>query len=311
VRVAAAVPRVRVADPAYNAEQTLALFGEADARQAVLVVFPELGLSAYSWALERVLAASKAWNAIAVVGFPHVVDDRLFNCAAVLRRGRLLGVVPKSYLPNYREFYEARQFAPAREARRGSLDIAGQSDVPFGTQLLFRARELPLLRFHVEICEDLWVPIAPSTRAALAGATVLVNPSGSPITVAKADYRRQLVQNHSARCLAAYLFAGAGFGESTTDLAWDGHALVCENGNLLAESTRFADEPQLLVTELDLERLSQERMRQTTFGDNAAQEAAGLASFRDVPVSIDVPRAPRLVPERRWERFPYVPSDPA
>jgi NAD+ synthase (glutamine-hydrolysing) len=326
VRVAAAVPRVRVADPAYNAEQTIALLGEADARQALLVVFPELGLSAYSCddlfhqaalleaaeaALGRVLDASKGANAIALVGLPFVVDDRLYNCAAVLRRGRLLGVVPKSYLPNYREFYEARQFAPAHEARRRSIDLAGQSDVPFGSQLLFRVRELPLFRFHVEICEDLWVPIAPSTRAALAGASVLINLSASNITVAKADYRRQLAQNHSARCLAAYLYAGAGYGESTTDLAWDGHAFICENGNLLAESQRFADEPQLVVSELDLERLAQERMRQTTFGDNAVQEAAGLSGFREVPVSIDVPRAARLLPERRWERFPYVPSDPA
>lgn len=326
VRVAVAVPRVRVADPAYNAEQTIALLAAADARQALLVSFPELGLSAYSCddlfhqaalleaaeaGLGRVLEASKAANAIAIVGLPFVVDDRLFNCAAVLRRGRLLGVVPKSYLPNYREFYEARQFAPGHEARRSSIELAGQSDVPFGSQLLFRVRELPLFRFHVEICEDLWVPIAPSTRAALAGANVLVNLSASNITVAKADYRRQLAQNHSARCLAAYLYAAAGYGESTTDLAWDGHAFICENGNLLAESERFADEPQLVVSELDLERLSQERMRQTTFGDNAVQEAAALASFRDVPVSVEVPSAARLLPERRWERFPYVPSDPA
>ena len=325
VRVAAAVPRVRVADPAYNAEQTIALLGEADARHAVLVLFPELGLSAYSCddlfhqralldateaALGLVLEASKSSNAIAVLGLPLQIDDRLFNCAAVLRRGRLLGVVPKSYLPNYREFYEARQFAPGHEARRASIDLAGQAGVPFGSQLLFRVRELPLLRFHVEICEDLWVPIAPSARAALAGATLLLNPSSSPITVAKADYRRQLVQNHSARCLAAYLFSASGYGESTTDLAWDGHALICENGNLLAESRRFEDEPQLVVSELDLERLATERMRQTTFGDNAVQEAPGLTGFRDVPVSIEVPRAARLLPERRWERFPYVPSDP-
>jgi NAD+ synthase (glutamine-hydrolysing) len=326
VRVAVAVPRIRVADPAYNAEQTIALLRRADARQALLVVFPELGLSAYSCedlfhqgalldaaeaALLSVLDASASLNAIAAVGLPLRIDDRLYNCAVVLQRGRILGVVPKTFLPNYREFYEGRQFASGHDARNLSLDLAGQKDIPFGSQLLFRARELPLFRFHVEICEDLWVPIAPSARAALAGATVLLNLSASNVTVAKAEYRRQLAASQSARCLAAYLYTAAGYGESTTDLAWDGHALIYENGNLLAESTRFEEEPQLLVTELDLERLVQERMRQTTFGDNAAQEADALRRFRDVPVPIAVPRAPRLLPERRWERFPYVPSNPA
>ncbi|HWO13817.1 MAG TPA: NAD(+) synthase, partial [Polyangiaceae bacterium] len=171
-------------------------------------------------------------------------------------------------------------------------------------------RELPAFRFHVEICEDLWVPIAPSTRAALAGASVLLNLSASNITVAKADYRRQLVSSQSARCLSAYLFAGAGYGESTTDLAWDGHGIICENGNILAESRRFAEEPQLVTSELDLERLTQERMRQTTFADNAAAEAGSLRGFRRVELSVDVPRAARLLPERRWERFPFVPSNP-
>jgi NAD+ synthase (glutamine-hydrolysing) len=326
VRVAVAVPRVRVADPAYNAEQTVALLRQADARQAILVIFPELGLSAYTCddlfhqgalldaaeaALSRVLEASASLNVIGVVGLPLRVDDRLFNCAVVLQKGLVLGVVPKLYLPNYREFYELRQFASGHEAHRASIDLAGQKDIPFGSELLFRSRELPLFRFHVEICEDLWVPIAPSSRAALAGATVLLNLSASNITVAKAEYRRQLVGNQSARCLAAYVFTAAGYGESTTDLAWDGHALIYENGNLLAESKRFEEEPQLICTELDLERLVQERMRQTTFGDNAAREAEALRRFRNVSVSIEAPRAARLLPERRWERFPYVPSHPA
>jgi NAD+ synthase (glutamine-hydrolysing) len=326
VRIAAAVPRVRVADPAYNAEQTVALIRQAEAQRAILVVFPELGLSAYTCddlfhqaalleaaelALLRVIEASSSLNVIAVVGLPLRIDDRLYNCAVVLQKGRVLGVVPKLYLPNYREFYEARQFASGHDARFASIDIAGQRDVPFGSELLFRARELPSFRFHVEICEDLWVPIAPSARAALAGATVLLNLSASNVTVAKAEYRRLLVASQSARCLAAYVFAAAGYGESTTDLAWDGQALISENGNLLAESTRFEEEPQLVCTEIDLERLVQERMRQTTFGDNAAREADALRRFRNVPVSIETPRATLLLPERRWERFPYVPSDPA
>jgi NAD+ synthase (glutamine-hydrolysing) len=324
-RVAVAVPALRVADPAYNAEQTIALMREAHARHALLVLFPELGLSAYSCedlfhqgalldaatvALGAVVRASSTLNVIAVVGVPLRIDDRLYNCAVVVHRGRILGVVPKSYLPNYREFYEARQFASGHEALRTSIDLARQEGVPFGSQLIFQARELPAFRFHVEICEDLWVPISPSTRAALAGATVLLNLSGSPVTVAKADYRRQLIANQSARCLAAYLYAAAGYGESTTDLAWDGHGCIYENGNLLAETERFSLEPQLVFSEIDLERLVQERMRQTTFGNNAAQEAEALRRFRSVTFSVELPRAPRLLPERRWERFPFVPSNP-
>ncbi len=324
IRVAAAVPRVRVADPAYNAEQTIALLREASSKQAVLVVFPELGLTAYSCddlfhqtalldaaeaALAGVLAASSGLEVIAAVGMPLRVEDRLYNCAVLMHRGRILGVVPKSFLPNYREFYEARQFAPASQAQRSSVDLCGQTDIPFGSELLFQVSELPLLRIHVEICEDLWVPIPPSSRAALAGATVLLNLSGSPITVAKAEYRRQLAANQSARCLAAYLYTASGYGESTTDLAWDGQACICENGNVLAESKRFEQQPQLIYSELDLERLVQERMRQTTFGDNAAQEAEGRRRFRSVPVPLRVPRAARLLPVRRWERFPYVPSN--
>ena len=171
-----------------------------------------------------------------VVGLALAIDHQLFNCAAVVHRGRILGVVPKTYLPNYREFYEMRQFVPGDVAVRDEIELCGQSAIPVRRRLLFAVEEQPLLTFHVEICEDLWVPIPPSSYAALAGATVLLNPSGSPVTVAKAEYRRALVANQSARCLAAYLYAGAGAGESTTDLAWDGQALICENGNLLAES---------------------------------------------------------------------------
>jgi NAD+ synthase (glutamine-hydrolysing) len=324
VRVAVAVPRVRVADPAWNAEQTLALLGEAHARGALLALFPELGLSAYSCddlfhqralldateaALQRVLSASAALPVIAVVGVPLCRWDRLYNCAVVAYRGRVLGVVPKTYLPNYREFYEARQFTPGEDRPGSSIQIGEQRDIPFGTRLLFCPSELPKFRFHVEICEDLWVPIPPSSGAALAGATVLLNLSASNVTVAKAEYRQLLVASQSARCVAAYLYSAAGHGESTTDLAWDGHGLICENGSLLAESQRFSLEPQLLCTELDLERLSQERMRQNTFAGNAAQHRDERLPFRPVGFSIEVPAAERLLPLRRWERFPYVPAD--
>jgi NAD+ synthase (glutamine-hydrolysing) len=326
VRLAVAIPAVRVADPAYNAAATVALLRQAAERQAVLALFPELGLSAYTCedlfhqralldaclaALQTVVDATAALPLIAVVGLPLAVDQRLYNCAAVVAQGRLLGVVPKTYLPNYREFYEARQFSSGDMAVRSEIELCGQSGIPFGSRLLFRLEEQPLLTFHVEICEDLWVPISPSSAAALAGATVLLNLSASNITIGKADYRHQLVAGQSARCLAAYLYSAAGFGESTTDLAWDGHALIYENGTLLAESRRFADEPQVICADVDLERLAQERMRQTTFGQTALRERERLTGFRTVACRLPLPRAGRLLPERQYERFPYVPSDPA
>jgi NAD+ synthase (glutamine-hydrolysing) len=325
VRVAVATPAVRVADPQFNGEQTVALIERAVERRAVLVLFPELGLSAYSCddlfhqralldgaevALRLVLEASERLPIVTVVGLPLQIDHLLYNCAVLLQRGRILGVVPKTYLPNYREFYEARQFTSGDISLRETIDLAGQRNLPFGSALLFQADEQPLLKIHVEICEDLWVPAPPSSYAALAGATVLLNLSASNITIGKAGYRHQLVGSQSARCLAAYLYSAAGPGESTTDLAWDGHAVIYENGSLLAEAERFATEPQLVCTELDLERLSQERMRQTTFGQNALRERERLRQFRTVPFSLELPRSGRDLPSRRYERFPYVPADP-
>jgi NAD+ synthase (glutamine-hydrolysing) len=326
VRLAVATPRVRVADPAFNAEQTIALAREAAEQHAVLVLFPELGLSAYSCedlfhqralldgvrqALRQVVDASRTLPIVIAVGAPLEVDQRLYNCAVVVHGGRVRGVVPKTYLPNYREFYEGRQFSPADTAVREEIEVAGQRAVPFGTRLLFQAEEQPLLTFHVEICEDVWVPIPPSSHAALAGATVLLNLSASNITIGKADYRHQLVASQSARCLAAYLYSAAGPGESTTDLAWDGHALIYENGALVGESARFRREPQLVCAEIDLERLAQERMRQTSFGETVRRERANLGSFRTVPVPVTLPRRGRLLLRRRYDRLPYVPSDPA
>jgi NAD+ synthase (glutamine-hydrolysing) len=326
VRAAVAVPGVRVADPAFNGAQAIELMRQAASLQAVLVLFPEMGLSAYSCedlfhqralldaslqALGAVLEASRELPLVSVVGLPLQLDHLLYNCAVVVHHGRILGVVPKTYLPNYREFYEGRQFTPGDAAPRDEIEIADQRGVPFGTRLLFQAVEQPLLTFHVEICEDLWVPVPPSSYAALAGATVVLNLSASNITVAKADYRRELVASQSARCLAAYLYSAAGPGESTTDLAWDGHALIYEDGTLVAESRRFSYEPQLICAEIDLERLSQERMRQTSFGQNTLREQARLREFRVIRVPVELPRRERLLLRRTYERFPYVPSDPA
>lgn len=321
VRVVVAVPRCRVADPAFNAAQTVALLDEAAARGAAVVAFPELGLSAYTCddlfhqrslldgclaALDEVARSTRDHATAAVVGLPLRVDHSLFNCAAVVHRGRVLGVVPKTYLPNYGEFYEARQFNPADHAQSTQLRLLGH-DVPFGAPLLFEATNRPGLAFHVEICEDLWVPIPPSSYAALAGATVLVNLSASNVTVGKSAYRHSLAASQSARCLAAYLYSSAGAGESTTDLAWDGQALIYENGQLLAESGRFEAGSHSICADVDLERLAHERLRQTSFGQSAARHADRLAAFRRVPFV-----APASTPaplRRRVERYPYVPAD--
>jgi NAD+ synthase (glutamine-hydrolysing) len=325
VRVAVAVPRLRVADPAFNAAESVALFERAAGEGAVLVAFPELGLSAYTCddlfhqralldaceaALQTVAAATKRIPAVAIVGLPLRVDHRLFNCAAIVFGGRVLGVVPKTYLPNYSEFYEARQFNAADTALAREVRLAGAS-VPFGNDLLFEASNLPLLKIHAEICEDLWVPIPPSSLAALAGATVLVNLSASNITIGKSDYRYQLVAQQSARCLAAYLYASAGAGESTTDLAWDGQALICESGELLAQSERFADGSHFITADVDLERVSRERMRLNTFGQSVARHKNELKDFRRVAFELTLPGAMPMALRREVARFPYVPADPA
>jgi NAD+ synthase (glutamine-hydrolysing) len=325
VRVAVGIPTVRVADPKYNAREMIALMNQATERKALVVCFPELGLSSYACedlfqqqallesckeALASVLRASQDIPVVTIVGLPLVVDELLFNCAAVLSRGRLLGVIPKTYLPNYREFYEMRQFVSADCARSRTIQLLNRDDVPFGNQLLFRLTDQPGCTLHVEICEDLWVPIPLSSYAAMAGATVLINLSASNVTIGKAEYRRQLVASQSARCLAAYLYTSAGFGESTTDLAWDGHGMIYENGTALAESTRFSYKSQLLTGDLDTDRLAQDRLRQTSFGESVRRHKAELSAFRTILVPGDLPRRERLLLARAYERFPYVPGDP-
>lgn len=323
-RVAVGVPECRVADPAFNAAQTIALAQQAAQGGAVLVAFPELGLSAYTCddlfhqkalldaceaALDQVVRATAELDIAVVVGAPLRVAHQLYNCAVVAAGGRILGVVPKSYLPNYGEFYEARQFSAADCAVATEIRLLEQT-VPFGAELLFQMEKLPLFQFHVEICEDVWVPIPPSSFAALAGATVLVNLSASNIVVGKSAYRHQLVAQQSARCLAAYMYTSAGRGESSTDLAWDGQALIYENGELLGESERFLNESHLLFSDVDLERLSRERMHQTTFGQSARRHRDEVRKFRQVQVPVAAPLEDAELPlERRVPRFPYVPAD--
>ncbi|CUI84066.1 Glutamine-dependent NAD(+) synthetase [Achromobacter xylosoxidans] len=323
-RVAVGVPECKVADPAFNAAQTIALAQQAAQGGAVLVAFPELGLSAYTCddlfhqkalldaceaALDQVARATAELDIAVIVGAPLRVAHQLYNCAVVIAGGRILGVVPKSFLPNYSEFYEARQFSAADCAVATEIRLLDQT-VPFGPELLFQMEKLPLFQFHVEICEDVWVPIPPSSFAALAGATVLVNLSASNIVVGKSAYRHQLVAQQSARCLAAYMYTSAGRGESSTDLAWDGQALIYENGELLGESERFLNESHLLFADVDLERLSRERMHQTTFGQSARRHRDEVRKFRQVPVPVAAPLEDAELPlERRVARFPYVPAD--
>lgn len=324
IRLALAIPRVHIADPARNAQTAVELIRQAAEKRAALVLFPELNLSSYTCedliqqqavlsaceaGLTTILQDTARLPVTAFVGLPLQVDDLLYNCVAVIHGGRILGVVPKTYLANYREYYELRHYASGDCATRTHITLAGQADVPFGNKLIFEAADQPLLRIHVEICEDLWVPIPPSSYAALAGATVIVNPSASNITVGKADYRRQLVANQSGRCLAAYAYCASGAGESTTDLAWDGHGMIYENGSRLAESERFCEQPQLVTADIDLDRLSMDRMRQTSFAQTVQRHRDAIAGFRTVVFDANLPKSGTLPLERLYERYPYVPSD--
>ncbi|HEV2674726.1 MAG TPA: NAD(+) synthase [Aliidongia sp.] len=321
-RVAACSHRTALADPATNARTVLAMATDLDRQGVALAVFPELALSGYSiedlllqdvlldaveQAVATVLERSTALRPMLVVGAPLRHAGRVYNTALVIHRGRLLGVVPKSYLPTYREFYERRQIA-AGDLLRGEITVAGQC-APIGNNLLFAAEDLPGFVLHAEICEDMWVPVPPSAVAALAGATVLANLSGSPITIGRADSRRLLAQSASARCLAAYLYAAAGTGESTTEVAWDGQVMIYENGVRLAEAERFPADGQFIVADVDLDLLRQERMRMGTFDDNRRTHADAAGDFRTIAFRLDPPSGD-LGLQRPIERFPFVPSDP-
>ncbi|MDJ0389252.1 NAD(+) synthase [Roseomonas sp. E05] len=319
-RVAACTTRCTLADPAANAEAILAAARQCDAEGAALAVFPELSLSGYAiddlhlqdtlldaveQAVGTLLAASATLRPVLLVGAPLRHGRRIYNTALAIQRGRLLGVVPKVHLPNYREFYEHRWFASGAGTEGGEITVAGQC-APFGPDLLFAAEDLPGLVLHAEICEDFWVPVPPSATAALAGATVLANLSASNITVGKADTRRLLCQSQSARCLAAYLYAAAGVGESTTDLAWDGQVSIFENGEILKESDRFPEADQVVIADVDLDLLRQERARQGTFDDN---QRLHTRAFRTVTFRLDPPMED-IGFARSVERFPFVPASP-
>ena len=325
VRIAACIPEVRVSDPQFNADKTIELARNAYKQSAVLAVFPELGISGYSNedlffqdalrrsvmnGLSRIVKAVSTMNMIVVVGAPLKIMDALFNCAVVMHAGKILGISVKSFLPNYREFYELRHFRPAGDLIVTSVDLLGQKDIPIGADLIYEAEGIPGFRMFVEICEDLWTPIPPSSHAALEGATVIANLSASNITMGKEEYRHDLASNQSARCIAAYIYTAAGPGESTTDLAWDGHAIVYENGSLIAESKRFSWEPQVIIADIDLERLMKDRMTMTSFAGRGNGSEHHERPFRMQKFSLVAPKG-RIMPVREIPRFPYVPLDPA
>ena len=334
VRIAACVPQVAIAEPGKNADQVLQLVAEGEKAGVALMVFPELCLSAYAIddllfqdavldavAAEaaRLIAASKQLSPVFVVGAPLRREGRLYNCGMAIHRGRLLGVVPKLFLPNYREFYERRHFTSGEGLCGGRVAVGGH-EAPFGIDLVFAAGGPDQavgaqavgasFTFHIEICEDLWVLAPPSSAGAAAGAEILLNLSASNIVIGKAQMRRLLCASQSARCIAAYAYSAAGAGESTTDLAWDGQAGIFEMGEGLAETERFSATQEIAIADVDLGRIRQERMRTNTFGDNARLVLAAMPPFRRVEFDVAAPSGP-IELRRRIERFPFVPSDPA
>lgn len=324
VRVATCVPAIELADPGYNAAVIVDMARSGSDQGVGLMVFTELCLTGYSIddlflqdvlldatenAISFIVEKSRQLVPVLLIGAPLRHKGRLFNCAIAIHRGEILGIVPKTHLPNYREFYEKRWFASGRTVIGEHIDVAGQT-VPFGTDLIFGAVDLKDFIFHIEICEDLWAPAPPSDFGALAGALVLANLSASNITVGKADVRKLLCSAQSSRTVAAYLYAAAGPGESTTDLAWDGQAIIYELGNLLAETERFPSGSQMCIADIDVERLRLERMRTGTFND-AATLNLGDRKFRRIEFDFDYDR-PKVTDLRRdVARYPFIPADPA
>jgi NAD+ synthase (glutamine-hydrolysing) len=324
LRVAAASPELRLADCPFNADRTLALLARAEGQGANLVVFPECGLTGYTCndlfhhqtllqaaedALARVAErGAKVFNGVAVVGLPLSIEGQVYNCAAVVHAGKILGIIPKTYLPNYKEFYDARYFCPGDSAMFSDTVVAGQN-VPFGANLLFNCRNLSGFTLAIEICEDLWMPVPPSSLAAVMGATVLANLSASNEVIGKAGYRQQLVTSQSGRCLGAYVYAACGVGESSTDIVFGGHCLIAENGALLAQSERFRRGGHLLVTDVDLDRLLHDRMQANSFHDTNRISDLRFGKYRNVDFELKLSaREPMLI--RVVEADPFIPKDP-
>jgi len=282
VRVVAAVPKVKVADVDFNVEQSVSLILDADKIGAHLIVFPECNITGYTAndlfhqkvlqrdavaALKKICEKTNRSVVIAIVGLPLAIDNQLFNCAAVIQSGEILGIVPKTFIPGYKEYYEQRWFAPGTRLVSDSTIIDGK-EIPCGIDLLFQSKQLPDFIFGIEICEDLWVPIPPSSHQALAGATVLLNLSASNELVSKSEYRKNLVRQQSGRCVAAYVMASAGTGESSTDMVFSGDAIIAENGLILEQNKRFQRGSSFIVADVDVCRIALDRQRTTTFSES-------------------------------------------
>ena len=317
LRIGAALPVLRVADVDFNVGAIINTMREARNRAMQVLTFPEMAITGYTLGdlvqhqalllkaqrgLDKVLKESATSNMVVIVGMPLVVEQKIFNCAVVLSSSRILGVIPKTLLPTYKEFYEDRWFSPSKDARSHTIELAGQ-EVPFGTDILFRLRGIASGIIGVEICEDLWVPLSPHEYQALAGATVLINLSASNEILGKADWRRIMVSSESGRCIAAYYYVSSGIGESSNDVVYGGHAIVAENGTILRESERLSPAPQLMVCDIDLERLAHDRRVITSFRDMATQ----VKTYRVVETEVSDPHPERL--ERMLDPYPFVPKD--
>ena len=331
LRVGVATPKIKVADVRFNTDAVLREIGEADRQGVSLLVFPELVLTAYTCAdlfhqtilieraaaaLDEVAEATRRTQLVAVVGVPYMVDHKLYNCAAVLHAGRILALVPKKNLPNYSEFYERRWFTPG-QARVVTLThrsaVTGEEyTIPFGMNILVEALDRPDFRLACEICEDVWVLDPPSTRHVLAGATVIANTSASDETVGKDSYRRELIRSTSARLVSVYCYANAGDGESTTDLVFGGQDIIAENGSVVTEGKRF--DTGLYIADVDLQRITQERARMTTFPDidSALRDEYSIVKFRFAPETLAGRLAADAADLRRYvDPKPFVPSGAA
>ena len=314
IKVAAGTPKIRVADPVYNAGELIRIAADANARDVRVLVFPELCLTAYTCgdlfctdllldgtkkALAKYLKKTSEFDTVSVVGLPWLFGDKLYNCAAVCHRGRLLGMVPKSVLPNYGEFYELRGFSPAPTDDGKSTFLFDGEEIPFGTDLIFACTELPSLKLAVEICEDIWGAFPPSSAHTAAGATVICNPSASNEIVGKDDYRRLLIKSQSAATISGYIFSSAGEGESSTDVVFSGHCMIAELGAILAEKMPFDYSSELLISEIDLQRLSHERRRINTFRTQST-------GYREIKFSLPVCETDLT---RTVDPHPFIPSD--
>ncbi len=318
IRVGSALPKCKLADCIYNTEELIQILQQANEKQIQILVFPELSITAYTCGdlffqhslleyaekgLNDIVKASQNTDVFAVVGIPVVIDNQLFNCAVAIYKGDILGVVPKSYLPNYSEFQEKRWFSPAKQLLSNEIVLCGQK-VPVGTDFIFKAEQIPYCKIGIEICEDLWSVIPPSSYQALSGATILLNPSASNELASKYDYRKQLISQQSSRCIAAYVYSSSGVGESTQDMVFSGHGLIYENGTLLKESERFIKETQLIYADVDLELLQNDRMKNTTFSENQYCHTA----FREITFSMK-PQTNIGELQRIVKPHPFIPEN--